>query len=199
MPSLLQVCSTSLCAGCGAAVTVLQAEMAKKNKSTKPKGKNGTAKAAPEQKRSGSYAAAIIAALLACGAAFVVKSRDPDTAHANAVLACYTTSQTCDVPLPSCGVVTAPSQIASALRANDAVLVAAIKGATTTLVRAAGETPLAMGTNVVHNRAARDGHERGPRSCRSRWARPWSIILPLAMGTKVVPNPAASDGHESGP
>ena len=120
--------------------------MAKKNKSTKPKGKNGTAKAAPEPKRSGSYAAAIIAALVACGAAFVVKSRDPDTAHANAVLACYKSK--CDLPLPPCGVVTAPSQIASALRANDAVLVAAVGGATTTLVRAAGETPLASGTNA---------------------------------------------------
>ena len=120
--------------------------MAKKNKSTKPKGKNGTAKAAPEPKRSGSYAAAIIAALVACGAAFVVKSRDPDTAHANAVLACYKSK--CDLPLPPCGVVTAPSQIASALRANDAVLVAAVAGTTTTLVRAAGETPLASGTNA---------------------------------------------------
>ncbi len=120
--------------------------MAKKNKSTKPKGKNGTAKAAPEPKRSGSYAAAIIAALVACGAAFVVKSRDPDTAHANAVLACYKSK--CDLPLPPCGVVTAPSQIASALRANDAVLVAAVRSSTTTLVRAAGETPLALGTNA---------------------------------------------------
>ena len=125
-----------------------EGQMAKKNKNTKLKGKNGAAKAAPEPKRSSSYAAAIIAALLACGAAFVVKSRDPDTATANAVLACYTTSQTCDTPLPSCGVVTAPSQIASALRANDAVLVAAINSKTTTLVRAAGETPLASGTNA---------------------------------------------------
>jgi hypothetical protein len=120
--------------------------MAKKNKNTKPKGKNGTAKAAPEPKRSGSYAAAIIAALVACGAAFVVKSRDPDTAHANAVLACYKSK--CDLPLPPCGVVTAPSQIASALRANDAVVVAAVNSKTTTLVRATGETPLASGTNA---------------------------------------------------
>ena len=122
--------------------------MAKKNKSGKAKHSpktNGTATATP--KRSGSYAAAIIAALVACGAAFVVKSRDPDTAHANAVLACYA-SDACDKQLPACGVVTAPSQIAQALRANDAVLVAAIKGATTTLVRAESKTQLASGTNA---------------------------------------------------
>ena len=125
--------------------------MAKKNKN-KPS-KNGTKAAArdataPKPSRSSIYAAATIAALVACGAAFVVKSRDLDTAHANAVLTCYTTSQTCDTPLPSCGVVTAPSQIASALRANDAIVVAAVRSSTTTLVRAASETPLATGTNA---------------------------------------------------
>ena len=124
--------------------------MAKKNKN-KPS-KNGTKAAArdataPKPSRSSIYAAAAIAALAAV-AAVALNSRDPDTAHANAVLACYTTSQTCDTPLPSCGVVTAPSQIASALRANDAVLVAAVNSKTTTLVRAAGETPLASGTNA---------------------------------------------------
>jgi hypothetical protein len=117
--------------------------MAKKNKN-KPS-KNGTKAAArdataPKPSRSSIYAAAAIAALAAV-AAVALNSRDPDTAHANAVLAG-------NGPWPACGVVTAPSQIAPALRANDAVLVASIKGTTTTLVRAAGETPLASGTNA---------------------------------------------------
>ena len=124
--------------------------MAKKNKN-KPS-KNGTKAAArdataPKPSRSSIYAAAAIAALAAV-AAVALNGRDPDTATANAVLVCYATSDACDTPLPSCGVVTAPSQIASALRANDAVLVAAVSGITTTLVRAAGETPLASGTNA---------------------------------------------------
>ena len=124
--------------------------MAKKNKN-KPS-KNGTKAAArdataPKPSRSSIYAAAAIAALAAV-AAVALNSRDPDTATANAVLTCYTTSQTCDAPLPSCGVVTAPSQLASALRANDVVLVAAVNTKTTTLVRKTGETPLASGTNA---------------------------------------------------
>mgnify|MGYP001384816524 CR=1 FL=1 len=134
---------------CSSAVTVLQPKMAKKNKN-KPS-KNGTKAAArdataPKPSRSGIYAAAAIAALAAV-AAVALNSRDPATAHAQTILRCYASS-TCTEPLPSCGVVTAPSQIASALRANDAVLVAAVRSSTTTLVRAAGETPLASGTNA---------------------------------------------------
>jgi hypothetical protein len=134
---------------CSSAVTVLQPKMAKKNKN-KPS-KNGTKAAArdataPKPSRSSIYAAACVAALAAVAAVFV-NSRDPATAHAQTILRCYT-SQTCDTPLPSCGVVTAPSQIAQALRANEAIVVAAVRGSTTTLVRAAGETPLATGTNA---------------------------------------------------
>ena len=123
--------------------------MAKKNKN-KPS-KNGTKAAArdataPKPSRSSIYAAAAIAALAAVASVFV-NSRDPATAHAQTILRCYE-SASCDVPLPSCGVVTAPSQIASALRANDAVLVAAVRSSTTTLVRASSETQLATGTNA---------------------------------------------------
>ena len=122
--------------------------MAKKSKN-KPS-KNGTKAAArdataPKPSRSGIYAAAAIAALAAVAAVFL--NRDPGTAHAQTILKCYASS-TCTEPLPSCGVVTAPSQIASALRANDAVLVAAVRSSTTTLVRAESKTQLATGTNA---------------------------------------------------
>ena len=122
--------------------------MAKKNKSKKPNGKNGTAKCHSTKARRGAASMQQQSSQRssACGARSFVKSRDPDTAHANAVLACYA-STTCDLPLPSCGVVTAPSQIASALRANDAILVAAVRSSTTTLVRARRD-------------AARAGNER---------------------------------------
>ena len=66
-------------------------------------------------------------------------SRDPDTGARQRRACDATASKTCDCNYHcTCGVVTAPSQIASALRANDAVLVAAVRSSTTTLVRAEG-------------------------------------------------------------
>ena len=100
--------------------------MAKKNKSKSSK--NGTATAPTEARQSGQgrstiIAAAAIAALAAVAA--VVMSRDPAAAHGQAALRCYASDACAARDLPACGVVTAPSKIAAALRrAVDAKTVA---------------------------------------------------------------------------
>ena len=101
--------------------------MAKKNKN-KPS-KNGTKAAtrdatAPKPSRSSIYAAAAIAALAAVAAVFVNR-RDPATAHAQTILKCYA-SQTCDTPLPSCGVVTAPSRLSPSMGCPPVIATAAL-------------------------------------------------------------------------
>ena len=135
---------------CGSAVAVLQPKMAKKNKSNKSK--NGTKSCCKRCHSTKTSAAASMpqqpSQRSQPSPRFVVKSRDPATAHANAVLKCYgATPATPQLPLPSAA--SSPHHHKSrALRANDAVLVAAVRSSTTTLVRAAGETPLASGTNA---------------------------------------------------
>ena len=126
--------------------------MAKKNKSKSSK--NGTATAPTEARQSGQgrstiIAAAAIAALAAVAA--VVMSRDPAAAHGQAALRCYASDACAARDLPACGVVTAPSKIAAALRcAVDAktVAVAAVSTLDTTLVRKGRDTLLSTGANA---------------------------------------------------
>ena len=143
--------------------------MAKKNKN-KPKGKNGTKAAArdataPKPSRSGIYAATSVhrssqqvsqPSPQQCFVNHATRPRPTRNAAALAEMLRTAKQRRAPEPLPPpCGVVTAPSQIASALRANDAVLVAAVRSSTTTLVRAGIRD------------AARERHERERRRPRA--------------------------------